>query len=271
MEVNGPKMSARAGWNIISIAYQGKTRISLEDVHWGPISAGESELKLLGDVRDKKVLEIGCGGGQNAIVLSKWGAKSVGLDISEEQLKYARKLARKEGVKIPFYQGSMEDLSRFRKQSFDIVLSAFGVGYSENLSKTFQEAFRVLRKNGIFVFAETHPMIDRGRIIRRGKRRTWEISNYFDRRKHTWAWRIERKVATFRTRHRTLQDYFDALIRTGFTVERILEPEPYPLEEMTIEERDTTAPYIGDGERSLKNFDIWKKIPFTIIFKARKP
>jgi len=264
-------MSVKEGWNIISKAYQEKTRISLEDVHWGPISGGESELKLLGDVKGKKVLEVGCGGGQNAIVLSKWGAKSVGLDISEEQLGHARKLARKEGVKVPFYQGNMEDLSRFRNGSFDIVVSAFGVGYSESLEKTFQEAFRVLRKNGLFVFAETHPMIDRGRIIRHGKRRTWEISNYFDRRKHTWTWRIEQKVAKFRTCHRTLQDYFSALIRTGFTVERFLEPEPYPLEKMTIEERDRTAPYIGDGERSLKNFDIWKKIPFTIIFKARKP
>lgn len=47
-----------------------KTRISLEDVHYGPLSAGESELKLLGNVRGKDILEIGCGGGQNAIVLS---------------------------------------------------------------------------------------------------------------------------------------------------------------------------------------------------------
>jgi hypothetical protein len=53
-------------------------------------------------------------------------------------------------------------------------------------------------------------------------------------------------------------------------VERILEPEPYPLEKMMVEERDRITPYVGDGERGLKNFDIWKKIPFTIIFKASK-
>ena len=55
-------MSAKKGWNIISRSYQQKTRISLEDVHYGPISAGERELKLLGSVRKKDVLEIGCGG-----------------------------------------------------------------------------------------------------------------------------------------------------------------------------------------------------------------
>jgi cyclopropane fatty-acyl-phospholipid synthase-like methyltransferase len=98
-------MSAKKGWNIISRDYQKKTLISLEDVHYGPISSGELELKVLGNVKGKAVLEIGCGGGQNAIVLNKWGARSVGLDISDEQIRFARKLAKREGVKIPFYVG----------------------------------------------------------------------------------------------------------------------------------------------------------------------
>jgi cyclopropane fatty-acyl-phospholipid synthase-like methyltransferase len=75
-------------------------------VHYGPISPGESELKLLGDVKCKDVLEIGCGGGQNTIVLSKKGAKSIGLDISEEQIKYARKLARRERQKLRSSSGT---------------------------------------------------------------------------------------------------------------------------------------------------------------------
>ncbi len=63
--------SAKKGWNTISRSYQKETRISLEEVHYGPISSGESELKLLEDVKGKDVLEMGCGGGQNAIVLCK--------------------------------------------------------------------------------------------------------------------------------------------------------------------------------------------------------
>jgi hypothetical protein len=54
------------------------------------------------------------------------------------------------------------------------------------------------------------------------------VSNYSDRRKGTWTWRIEGKVAKFRTGQRTLQDYFDALVRKGFILEGVLEPEPYP-------------------------------------------
>ncbi len=69
------EMSVERGWNIISSACQRKTGISLKDVHYGPISPGEVDLKLLGNVKGKDVLEIGCGGGQNAIVLKKWGAR----------------------------------------------------------------------------------------------------------------------------------------------------------------------------------------------------
>lgn len=94
--------------------------------------------------------------------------------------------------------------------------------------------------------------------------------DYFNREKHKWTWKIGDAKAKFNTHWRTLQDYFDLLVETGYVVERILEPEPFPLDKMTLEERDKTAPYMGDGERNLKDFDIWKKIPFTIIFKARK-
>ena len=237
-------------------------------MHYGPISAGESKLKLLGNVKGKDILEIGCGGGQNAIVLAKWGARSAGLDISEEQIKYARKLAKKERVKVQFYVGNIEDLSLFKNESFDIVLSSFAVGYVDDLTRTFKEVFRVLRKNGLFVFAEVHPMVDRGKIIRYGKEKTFRVSNYFDRRRRLWTWKINGKIAKFYGSHRTIQDYFDLLMTVGFVVERILEPKPFALEKASKAEMKR-VPYIE--EDFLKDYDIWKKIPYTIIFKAKKP
>jgi ubiquinone/menaquinone biosynthesis C-methylase UbiE len=126
------------------------------------MSAGERELKLLGNVKGKDVLEVGCGGGQNAIVLAKWGAGFVGVNISEEQIKHARKLTRNEGVKVPFHLGDMEDLGEFKAESFDIVLSSFAIEYAHDFEKAFQEVFRVLRETGLFVFAMVHPIIGRG-------------------------------------------------------------------------------------------------------------
>lgn len=236
-------------------------------MHYGPISAGESELKLLGNVKGKDVLELGCGGGQNAIVLAKWGARSVGFDISEEQISYARKLAKRERVKVPFYLGDMENLGVFEAERFDIVLSSFAIEYAENILTAFQEVYRVLRKTGVFVFAVAHPIIGRGKPLRFGRRRVWTVTNYFDRRKRVWKWRVEDGVAEFQGRQVAIQDYFDWLVKAGFIVERIVEPEPYRIDRMTVEER-AEIPYFEAG--FLKDFDIWRKVPYTIIFKTRK-
>lgn len=263
------KISVKNSWNILSRHYQAKTRISVKDVHYGPISPGEKELKLLGDVRGKAVLEIGCGGGQNAIVLAKWGAKAEGLDISDEQIKYAKTLAKKEGVKVSFIVGAMENLSMFSNESKDVVLSSFAVGYVEDIAKTFREVFRVLKKGGIFIFAEVHPVANKGRVLRYGKKRVWSVTNYFNRRKYVWSWggQIEEdKKPKFYGYHRLIQDIFNLLVDSGFQVTRILEPEVYPLDKITKEIEK--IPYIEAG--FVRDYDLWRRTPYTIIFKAIK-
>ena len=180
-------LSAKIGWDLISKAYQENIRVSLEDVHYGPISPGEREMRLLGDVKGMDILEMGCGGGHNAIVLAKWGAKSVGLDLSEVQLSHAKRLAKKEQVEVPFHLGSMETMDMFPDGIFDIVLSSCAIGYSENHGQTFRETFRVLKRGGLFVFCVVHPIRNRGRVIRYGKRKLWGLGNYFDRRSRNHA------------------------------------------------------------------------------------
>jgi ubiquinone/menaquinone biosynthesis C-methylase UbiE len=260
-------MSAKKGWNIISRSYQQKTKISLKDVHYGPISAGERKLKLLGSVRNKDVLEIGCGGGQNAIVLAKWGARSVGLDISENQIRYAKKLAKKERAKVQFHVGDMEDLSIFDAESFDIVVSSFAIEYADDILAVFLEVHRVLREQGVFVFAMVHPIIGRGRAMRVGKRKVWAMSDYFDRRKRLWRWKVEDGVAEFSGCQMTIQDYFDLLAKAGLVVERLIEPKPYPVKEMSETEL-AAIPYLEAG--FVKDYDLWRRVPYTIIFKTRK-
>jgi len=261
-------MSAMKEWNIISKDYQATVRISLDDVHYGPISPGEKELKLLGEVEGKDTLEIGCGGGQNAIVLAKWGARSVGLDISEEQIKYATRLARKHKVKVQFHVGNMEGMDMFNEESFDIILSSCAIGYSENPGQVFHEVFRILRKDGLFVFCVMHPIAIRGRVVRYGGRKFWALGNYFYSGKRIWKWKIKRKAAKFYGYGRTFGDYFNPLVTSGFVIERILEPKPYPLNKMTETEMKK-IPYFD--EEYLKDYEIWRRIPFTLLFKARKP
>jgi hypothetical protein len=52
----------RRGWNIVSASYQAERRIATDDEHCGPLAPGERELRLLGDLAGRRVIEIGCSG-----------------------------------------------------------------------------------------------------------------------------------------------------------------------------------------------------------------
>ncbi len=115
------QIDMRAAWNRTSAGYQRLHQIPTDAAHYGPWAPDESELRLLGDVRDKRILELGCGGGQCSIAFARQGAIAVGIDLSDEQLSFARRLAEQveqsshAGVSafVPpiFLQGEASDLS----------------------------------------------------------------------------------------------------------------------------------------------------------------
>lgn len=147
----------RQSWNTISANYQEHTQISTNDVHYGPLAPGEHELGLLGEVAGRRILEVGCGGGQNSIALAKQGAACIGIDPSTAQLAHAQKLAQEHGVEVQFLGGMAEDLSAFPDGSFDLVLSSYAFGYVTDLRRAYREVCRVLKPGGLFVFCLSHP------------------------------------------------------------------------------------------------------------------
>jgi len=147
----------RAAWNATSREYQAQHRIPTDDAYYGPRAPPESTLGLVGEVRGKRLLEIGCGGGQASIAFAKQGAFVAGKDLSEEQLAFARELAAQEGVRVEFHQGTVEVLPEFADRSLDIVFSAWALPYVEHIGSCFREVHRVLRPGGLFVFSYGHP------------------------------------------------------------------------------------------------------------------
>ena len=84
----------------MSPMYQRDSVISTEDVHYGPLLPGERDLCLLGNVKDKRVLELASGAAQNSIALSKLGAKAVAIDVSPIQQEAARTHLEDEGITV---------------------------------------------------------------------------------------------------------------------------------------------------------------------------
>ena len=113
--------------------------------HYGPDIPTEAELRLLGDLKGKRVLELGCGGAQCSIAFAKQGATAIGVDFSAEQLAFARRLCEREEVKIELRQGDLADLAFLRADSIDLVFSGYAFGYVDDLNRVFRQVHRVLK------------------------------------------------------------------------------------------------------------------------------
>ncbi len=102
-------------------------------------------------IKNKDVLEIGCGNGYGAFLLNQLGPKSyIGLDVMEKQIAIAR-------TKYPQYQFLVQDaadLSQFADASKDVVV-IFGVlHHIPEWRKVIDEIARVLRPTGSLFLEE---------------------------------------------------------------------------------------------------------------------
>jgi SAM-dependent methyltransferase len=126
---------------------------------WGAWRTPESELRVLPEVADRDVLELGCGGGQWSIWLAGQGARVTGLDLSARQLDHARRAAAAAGAALALVQASAER-APFPAACFDLVLSDHGAMSWGDPDRTLPEVSRLLRPGGWLVFCVTSPLFD---------------------------------------------------------------------------------------------------------------
>ncbi|MGB5269504.1 MAG: class I SAM-dependent methyltransferase, partial [Eudoraea sp.] len=110
-------------------------------------------LNLVGDVADRRVLDIGCGDGVLLVELGQRGANVVGLDASRAMLEAARKRASEQKTDVALGLGLAEHLP-FADQSFDVVVAVTILCFVAEAEQTFTEIGRVLRPGGRLVIGE---------------------------------------------------------------------------------------------------------------------
>lgn len=149
----------RAFWNATSEAYQAAHGAVLRQaaLAWGVWRAPELELKILGDVTARRVLELGCGAAQWTLALIAHGAHAVGIDLAEHQLTFARQAAGAAGAQL--VQGDAERLP-FERGSFDIVFCDHGAIVFTQPEPTIAEVARVLKPGGLAAFCMSTPIRD---------------------------------------------------------------------------------------------------------------
>jgi ubiquinone/menaquinone biosynthesis C-methylase UbiE len=99
---------------------------------------------MAGPLRGERVLDIGCGTGNAALLAAQLGATVTGVDEAPRLIEVAGRRAAAEHLDISFVVGDAEHLD-FPDASFDVVVSVFGIIFAPSAGKAFSEMVRVLR------------------------------------------------------------------------------------------------------------------------------
>jgi SAM-dependent methyltransferase len=220
--------------------------IALDAVRWGPDIPTETDLRLLGPLDGKRVLELGCGGGVTAVAMAKQGARVIAVDESLDQVTLARRLAEGEDVKLELHQGDLADLAFVRADAVDVAISIYALGTVADLDRVFRQVHRVLRPEAPFVVSVPHPAY---RAIDASAEPPVFERPYFDRAPRSWTLGDD----SGREYPVTIGDLFTSLIRANFRVDSVLEPEPPK-----------------NAHRSRYWTDAMRWVPATLIVRARK-
>lgn len=181
--------------------------------------------QMLPDFTGKRVLDLGCGFGWHCEYAVEHGAKSVvGLDLSENMLEEARK--RNNSPSIEYKQMAVEDFE-FRPSTFDVVLSSLTFHYLESFGEVCNNVHRCLSSGGTFVFSVEHPIFTAygtqdWYYDKEGNIMHWPVDRYFNEglRKASF---LGEEVMKY---HKTLTTYVNSLVKAGFEITGLVEPEP---------------------------------------------
>lgn len=216
--------------------------------------------KKLPNLRNKSVLCIGCGTGEECERLKSLGAERVvGIDISKGLIDWAKKSY----PRLEFRVMDMEKMD-FPPESFDLIYSSLTLHYVKDWKKTLRGIHKILKKNGAFLFSTHHPVrwgaevkkskVKNSYLMGYEKYRTGRskvFGDYFKTRKIDDVWFNEFKVSYY---HRSLSAIIDDVLKSGFVISDFIEPKP-----------------LKSVRKEKQNFyDIHTKIPLFMIFELKK-
>lgn len=210
-----PAEANRLHWDSDAERYHHEHQHYLDGFHWCPEMLSEREANLLGDVRGKTILEIGCGSAPCSDWLVDQGPALVaGFDISINML------SRHRPARVPLVQADAQALP-FRTNSFDVAFSVFGAfPFVPDISLVLDDVARVLRPGGRLVFSVNHPM-------------RWVFPDdpgpaglvaqipYFDRE---YLEHDDNGELVYAEYHRTFGDWVRALRQSSFVLDDVIEP-----------------------------------------------
>ncbi|HKX33286.1 MAG TPA: class I SAM-dependent methyltransferase [Blastocatellia bacterium] len=194
---------------------------------------------MLPDVNGRAGLDIGCGEGHNTRLLAQRGARMTAVDIAEIFISHARQTEAQTPAGIDYRVASAVDLP-FAEGTFDFATGFMSFMVIPETDRVLAEAYRVLKPGGFLQFSITHPCFDtpHRRNLRNEQGLTYaiEVGHYFNNLEGalsewtfgTVARAVKDGMPKFKTPRftRTVSQWLNLLVETGFQLERIEEPCP---------------------------------------------
>ncbi|MFE8697546.1 class I SAM-dependent methyltransferase [Cytobacillus sp. FJAT-53684] len=222
---------------------------------YGPFTQTEDELGLFGEMKDKKVLDIGCGSGHSLLYMANKGVSELwGVDFSSSQISTAKETLS--GFETNLFCSPMEKEIGLPKLYFDYVYSIYAIGWTTDLPATFKLIHSYLKQEGSFIFSWDHPLYAHmtskdGQICLNGSYQNEEVLTYKS---------FKGEDAPMVIHKRKLSTYINELIGAGFTIDSVIES-------------DVSANYHSMKEEvSDRYYSLYKarRFPTTMIIKAIK-
>lgn len=219
-------------------------------IHYGPGFPEDRRREFLPDLDGLDVVELGCGGGQASVGFAREPVdRVVGVDLSPEQLGYARQLRDAYDVEASFTTGDVTAVP-LPDEAFDLAFSSWVYQMVPDLEAACGEAARVLRPGGTFVFAVPHPFIQ----VFHPETHEFEHSYFTEEPTRKSIGDIEAPLLEF---PHQVGDYHRALLEAGFVVDRVFEP-------------GSADPDEYDGSMTY-DAELMATVPPTLVMRAAIP
>jgi ubiquinone/menaquinone biosynthesis C-methylase UbiE len=172
-------------------------------------------LKLIGEVKDKSVLDAACGPGKYAEILISKGATVTGFDISPRMVELAKERTKNTGYF--FIQDLATPFKKLNDSSYDIIVCALAMHYIEDWNSTIQEFHRVLKDGGQLIISIEHPFFEFN---------YFNSKQYFNTEAVKCIWKNFGNPIEINSYRRPLESCIIPLTNNGFYIDKLIEPKP---------------------------------------------
>ena len=179
--------------------------------------------KLIPDVKGKRILDLGCGYGENDKYCIGLGAKEIlGIDISKHMIKIAKENNNDENIKYKVM--AMENINEI-EEKFDIVISSLAFHYVKDYEKLINDIYNLLNDDGILIFSIDHPLRIASKFETWMKKNSTKINgkwfllvsdyNREGIREKEWNGVMVKRY------HRNFSSLINGLVNSGFKIDKI--------------------------------------------------